>query len=37
MFKKVLSGLAIFAAGVVTGSIITNAVVKEKLKNGGES
>ena len=30
MFKKVLSGLAIFAAGVVTGSIITNAVVKEK-------
>ena len=30
MFKKVLSGLVIFAAGVVTGSIITNAVVKEK-------
>lgn len=30
MFKKVLSSLAIFAAGVVTGSIITNAVVKEK-------
>ena len=30
MFKKVMIGLAIFAAGVVTGSIITNAVVKEK-------
>ena len=30
MCKKVLSGLVIFAAGVVTGSIITNAVVKEK-------
>lgn len=30
MFKKVMVGLAIFAAGVVTGSIITNAVVKEK-------
>ena len=30
MFKKVMIGLAIFATGVVTGSIITNAVVKEK-------
>lgn len=30
MFKKVMVGLVIFAAGVVTGSIITNTVVKEK-------
>ena len=30
MFKKVMIGLVIFAAGVVTGSIVTNAVVKEK-------
>lgn len=37
MFKKVLSGLAIFAAGLVTGSIITNAVVKEKaIKEANE-